>query len=96
MSDFRFEWDSAKNDSNQKRHGVSFEEGITVFYDENAVLINDPDHSLDEDRFIMIGMTLKLRIVMVCHCYRENDNVIRIISVRKSTKQETNQYRRHK
>ena len=96
MSDFRFEWDSAKNDSNQKRHGVSFEEGITVFYDENAVLINDPDHSLDEDRFIMIGMTLKLRIVMVCHCYRENDNVIRIFSVRKSTKQETNQYRRHK
>ena len=96
MPEIRFEWDSSKNDLNQKKHGVSFEEGKTVFYDENARLISDPEHSDEEDRFIMMGMSLKLRILIVCHCYRENENAIRIISARKTSKQEADQYRRYK
>ncbi len=82
MSELRFEWDPSKEVVNQKKHGVSFEEEKTVFYDEYARLINDPEHSEDEDRFIMMGMSLKLRVLIVCHCYRENENVIRIISAK--------------
>ena len=93
MSEIRFEWDSVKGDSNRKKHGISFEEAKTVFYDENAKLISDPEHSEDEDRFIMMGMSLKLRVLVVCHCYRENENIIRIISARKATGHETKQYR---
>ena len=94
MTDLRFEWDSAKNESNQKKHGISFEEGKSVFYDDNAKLINDLEHSKNEDRFIMMGMSTKLRILIVCHCYRESENIIRIISARKATKHESNQYGR--
>jgi uncharacterized protein len=67
---------------------VSFEEAQTVFLDENAVRYYDPDHSEDEDRFIMLGMSLRLRILVVCHCYRANDVVMRIISARKADKDE--------
>ena len=92
MSEIKFVWDELKNKINQKKHGVSFEEAQTAFYDENARLIADPDHSEDEDRFILLGMSQRARLLIICHCYRENDEVIRIISARKADKQETNQY----
>jgi len=94
MNDIRFEWDDAKSKSNKKKHKVSFEEAQTVFLDENAIRYYDPDHSQDEDRFIMLGMSLSLRVLVVCHCYRESDTVIRIITARKADKQETQNYRR--
>ena len=94
MDDLRFEWDEDKSRENIKKHGVSFEEAQTVFLDENAVRFFDPDHSQDEGRFIMLGMSFKLRVLIVCHCYRENDTVIRIISARKADKHETGNYRR--
>ena len=94
MSDLRFEWDEKKNRENIRKHGVSFEEAQAVFLDENAVRFFDPDHSEDEDRFIMLGMSFNLRILVVCHCYRKNDAVIRIISARKAVKREARSYRR--
>jgi hypothetical protein len=87
-----FSWDARKNASNRKKHGISFEEAQTVFEDENALLIDDPDHSIDEDRFILLGLSARLRILVVCHCYREHDDVIRIISARKATLSEQRQY----
>jgi uncharacterized DUF497 family protein len=89
-----FEWDSQKSTSNRRKHGISFEEAQTVFADENALLIDDPDHSQDEDRFILLGLSARLRILVVCHCYREHDDVIRIISARKATRSEQIQYRK--
>ena len=94
MNDLRFEWDEAKSRRNVRKHGVSFEEAQTVFLDDNAIRFYDPDHSRDEDRFILLGMSFKLRILVVCHCYKENDSLIRIISARKATRQETTQYGR--
>ena len=94
MNDIRFEWDEKKNRDCIRKHGVSFEEAQTVFLDENAVRFFDPDHSADEDRFIMLGMSFRLRILVVCHCYRQDDEVIRIISARKADKQESKEYRR--
>jgi len=87
-----FSWDARKNASNRKKHGISFEEAQTVFEDENALLIDDPDHSIDEDRFILLGLSARPRILVVCHCYREQDDVIRIISARKATRSEQIQY----
>ena len=81
-----FSWDDRKNEVNEKKHGVSFDEAKTVFYDENAIRYYDPDHSDDEDRFLMVGVSQKLRILIVCHCFREDDSVIRIISARKATR----------
>ncbi len=92
MRDLRFEWDEDKNRENIKKHGVSFQEAQTVFLDENAMRFFDPDHSRDEDRFIMLGMSFKLRVLVVCHCHRENDTVIRIISARKADKHEAKDY----
>lgn len=92
MADLRFEWDEEKNNENTRKHGVSFEEAQTIFLDENAVRFFDPDHSEDEDRFIMLGMSFKLRVLVVCHCYKENDEVIRIISARKADKREAKAY----
>jgi len=89
----KFSWDEKKARTNIQKHKVSFEEAKTVFADENARLIDDPDHSDEEDRFIMIGLSSKLKILTVVHCYRDNDNVIRIISARKSTKNEERQYK---
>lgn len=93
MSNIRFEWDANKAAANQRKHGVSFDEARTVFFDENAKLINDPDHSDDEDRFVMLGLSSNFRFVLVCHCYREQGNVIRIISARKASTKESKQYR---
>ncbi|MEK6683472.1 MAG: BrnT family toxin [Nitrospirota bacterium] len=92
MGDLRFEWDETKNRANIRKHGVSFEEAQTVFLDENAIRFFDPDHSEDEDRFIMLGMSFKLRVLVVCHCYRKNDTMIRIISARKAAKNEAKNY----
>lgn len=92
MADLRFEWDEDKNRENIKKHGVSFQEAQTVFLDENAMRFFDPDHSQDEDRFIMLGMSFKLRVLVVCHCHRKNDTVIRIISARKADKHEAKSY----
>ncbi len=92
MGDLRFEWDETKNRANIRKHGVSFEEAQTVFLDENAIRFFDPDHSEDEDRFIMLGMSFKLRVLVVCHCYRKNDTMIRIISARKAVKNEEKNY----
>ena len=93
MSSIKFEWDAKKASANEKKHRVSFEEARTVFYDENAKLIDDPDHSGDEERFVLLGLSSSLRIVLVCHCYREEGNVIRIISARKASTYESKQYR---
>jgi len=87
-----FVWDENKAEINLRKHGVSFLEASTVFEDYDALQIYDPDHSEEEDRFIMLGMSSALRILVVCHCYRENDEQIRIISARKATKKETDTY----
>jgi uncharacterized DUF497 family protein len=92
MSALRFEWDERKAAANQHRHGVSFEEARTVFFDERARLIDDPDHSKDEERFILLGLSSTLRLLLVCHCYRSDDDVIRIISARKATPREAKSY----
>ena len=92
MNDLRFEWDENKNRENIRKHSIPFEEAQTVFLDENAIRFFDPDHSQDEDRFIMLGMSFKLRVLVVCHCYRKNDTVIRIVSARKADKHETKNY----
>ena len=90
-----FEWDEEKNKINKIRHGVSFQDAETVFDDENAVLLFDEQHSASEERFTIIGLDLHYRELTVCHCYRENRNVIRIISARKATKNETDLYWRN-
>ncbi|MDB5050552.1 MAG: hypothetical protein JWO30_3623 [Fibrobacteres bacterium] len=94
MPDMVFKWDTKKNSHNQEKHGVSFEEAKSVFYDENARLIEDPDHSEIEDRFILLGFSSAVRLLVVCHCYREDESTIRIISARKATKSETRNYLR--
>ena len=93
MSNIRFEWDARKASTNKKKHGISFEEARTVFFDENAQLIDDPDHSEDEDRFVLLGVSSSLKVMLVCHCYREEGNVVRIISARKASTLESKQYR---
>ena len=92
VGDLRFEWDPGKDTGNHRRHGVSFEDASTVFVDENAILINDPDHSLEEDRFILLGLSSSLRVLVVCHCYRAEGQTIRIISARKADGQERQVY----
>lgn len=93
MDKIIFTWDDRKAADNLRKHGVSFEEAATVFMDENARLLHDPDHSSDEDRFILLGLSSIIRLLVVCHAYRSNDQGIRIISSRKANKQETKQYR---
>lgn len=92
MSDLRFAWDAAKAAVNWRKHGVSFEEAATVFEDPRGLLIADPDHSEDEDRYVLLGMSSRPRVVVVVHCYRENDAVIRIISARRADRDESRQY----
>lgn len=92
MSSLRFEWDPSKVTINVRKHGVSFEEAQSVFADERARLIDDPDHSEDEDRFILLGLSSSLRVLIVAHCYRSEGNVIRIISARKATREEQRYY----
>jgi uncharacterized DUF497 family protein len=91
MSDLRFQWDERKNASNRKKHGVSFEEAETVFYDDRAILRDDPDED-EEDGFILLGLSAGLRTLVVCHWYREDDSVIRIISARKAHREERRDY----
>ena len=88
----RFEWDERKATVNAKKHGISFEEARSVFFDERARLIEDPDHSEAEERFILLGLSNSLRLLLVCHCYRREGNVIRIISARKATLRESKSY----
>ena len=92
MNSMKFTWDEQKNRANQQSHGVSFAEAQTVFYDHMARLIDDPDHSIDEDRFILLGMSQHLRLLAVCHAYYEEGHLIRIISARKATKKEQQHY----
>ena len=92
MNELRFEWDKRKNNANIKKHKVSFEEAQSAFKDENAIQFFDPDHSDDEDRFILLGMSMKLRVLVVCHCFRESELKIRIISARKADKLEERDY----
>lgn len=87
-----FDWDENKNQINQKKHGISFDEAKTVFFDESAILFDDPEHSDYEERFLLLGMSETANICIICHCYRESDTVIRIISARKATKKEVNRY----
>ena len=88
----RFEWDQAKNLSNQKKHGISFEEAKSVFYDENAIQYYDEESSEVEDRFLMVGYSQNSRVLLVCHCERNEGRMIRIISARKATKNECSCY----
>jgi uncharacterized DUF497 family protein len=92
MRPLRFEWDDAKNRESLRKHGVSFEEARTVFYDENAVEFFDDDHSGHEDRFLLLGLSSRMRVLLVCHCLREAGDIIRIISARKATANERNHY----
>lgn len=92
MEFIKFEWDENKNESNKVKHKISFEEAKTVFYDDEALVIDDPEHSKFEERFIILGMSSKANLLVVCHCYRQSDTVIRIISARKATKTESKQY----
>ena len=94
MPELRFAWDEAKNRENQRRHGVSFEEAETVFYDERALLIDDPGDTGSEDRFVLLGLSDRLRTLLVCHCYREDEALIRIISARKAGRTERADYER--
>ena len=93
MKNIKFSWDDKKHQQNLMKHKISFEEAKTVFGDENARLVDDPDHSEDEDRFILIGLSFSLKVLTVVHCYRDDENNIRIISARKSTKNEEKQYK---
>jgi uncharacterized DUF497 family protein len=94
MNDLEFTWNREKADLNFKKHGVSFNDAITVFHDEYAKIIPDPDHSTEEERFVIIGISFQAHLLVVCHCYRDSENVIRIISARKATKQESKSYQR--
>ena len=94
MTELRFEWDPRKAAENKQKHGVSFEEAKSIFADQFAVLTVDPDHSSGEDRFLLLGLSAKLRTLVVSHCYRKAEDVIRIISARKATRKERDIYNR--
>lgn len=94
MNTLHFEWDEAKASANRKKHGVSFEEAKSVFLDDCARLIADPDHSIAEERFLLLGYSSSLKILVVCHCYRAEGRTIRIISARKATRGEAAMYER--
>jgi len=92
MESLEFSWNDRKNKTNKKKHGISFEEAQTIFFDENVVEFFDPDHSESENRFIMLGLSYRLRVLVVCHCFRESESEIRIVSARKATKKEQKMY----
>lgn len=92
MNELTFSWDDRKEHENQRKHKVSFQEASTVFTDENARLKHDPEHSRDEDRFVLLGFSAKLRLLVVVHAYRQDDQEIRIISARKAVPKERKQY----
>ena len=92
MKELRFEWDEKKYNLNQRKHGISFLEAQTAFSDENGLLLDDPDHSSEEERYIRLGMSSKLRLLVISHTYRREDLIVRIISARKATRMEQRQY----
>ena len=92
MGDTRFEWDVQKARQNQLKHGVTFEEAMSTFLDEFALFVADPDHSSDEDRFILMGMSDTGRLLVVCHTYRSDDDVVRMISARRASSRERRNY----
>ena len=92
MAELRFEWDPSKSAANKRKHGVAFEEAESAFADDHALLIDDPGHSDTEDRFVLLGLSAKLRVLVVVHCYRKADAIIRIMSARKATKPEQQRY----
>jgi uncharacterized protein len=92
VAELRFEWDPSKSAANKRKHGVAFEEAESVFADDHALLIDDPEHSEAEDRFVLLGLGAKLRVLVVVHCYRKADAIIRIISARKATRPEQRRY----
>lgn len=94
MDALRFEWDEARAKANVKKHGLSFEEAKSAFLDDHARVIPDPDHSLEEERFVLLGYSSSLKLLVVCHCYRAAGRVIRIISARKATRKEAQIYKR--
>ena len=89
---YNFDWDENKNRINLEKHGITFEEASTVFFDDKAILFDDPEHSIEEDRFLLLGMSETAKVCIVCHCYRESDTVIRIISARQATRKEEQRY----
>jgi hypothetical protein len=92
----KFEWDPAKATSNRKKHGVSFEEAQSVFYDEFAVQFFNDENSASEDRFLLLGLSSEAQLLLVCHCERDAGNAIRIISARKATRNESTHYQGHR
>jgi len=88
----RFSWDRQKDLSNRAKHRISFDEAASVFFDDHARLIADPDHSANEDRFVLLGLSYAMRLLIVVHVYQDNDEIIRIISARKATKSESQNY----
>ena len=94
MRELQFAWDPNKARANLDNHGVPFEEARSVFYDEYAVEFYDDEHSEWEDRFLLLGLSSRFRLLMVCHCYREEEGIIRIVSARKATQAESKHYRR--
>jgi uncharacterized DUF497 family protein len=92
MRELSFEWDQRKEKGNVRKHGVSFEEARSAFYDEYAIQFYDPDRSDEEDRFVLLGLSLKPQVLVVCHCFRESETVIRIVSARKADKDEELEY----
>lgn len=88
----KFDWDDKKNRTNSRKHSVTFEEAESVFLDDDAIRFEDPDHSTEEDRFIMLGLSHRSSVLVVCHCLREDNSIIRIISARKATKKEQRTY----
>jgi uncharacterized protein len=92
VGNIEFAWDRRKARSNLAKHGISLEEAQTVFLDENARLIDDPDHSDEEERFLLLGYSFQARCLIVSHCYRENESIIRLISARRATAPEEEMY----
>ena len=92
MKPLRFEWDEPKSSVNRRKHGVSFEEAATVFTDEHALYLADPDHSDREQRYLLLGLSTAVRLLIVCHCYRSRESVVRIISARRANRRERAQY----
>jgi len=90
--DYFYSWDDTKNEINKRKHGVDFKDAMTVFDDDDALYKPDPDHSNEEERFIIIGYSKQERLLVVCHCYRENDAIVRIFSARKATSEESKEY----
>lgn len=95
MKQINFEWDENKNQINKVKHGIDFEEAATIFYDDNAIMFDDPEHSMEEDRFLILGISKYENLCIVSHCYCSDDNIIRIISARKATKNEIKTYNKY-